>query len=619
MSARLGLISGLAVAAALVTTTALAQAAVHTDASQVHACAPLGSAGALAATDGGLILVDQRGQPRALWTALDGLPGTRVRAVMRDPAEAGIFWIGTEQGLARARIRDAALEVVKTYPSKPVHALLAHGHELYVGTWGEGVLRLRDQTLTPIAFAGAGDPARERITALVMAGGELVAASAGSGLYRLQRGAMRPAAPELARAMVWSLDVHDGVLYAGTVEGLYAVDLGGLGGLGDLGGLGELGGSGGQGLGGQGLGGQARFLADGDVRWVNAGREGVDMATFGQGVRRVSLGAAGGAAAATDMPRAALHVHALSREGHAACIATHDGLWLRSGGRGWKKAALAGLPSNDISALASDGARLWAGTFDSGLALYEAGRWRRIEHPRIDHNINALAVERGRVWVATSAGLSVIEGDRITRLDAQDGLPSRHVLAVTVLSGGGVLAGTTRGAAIIRDGAVTVIGRKQGVYIGNVWAVAEDPGGWMWLGTTKGLYRVGRDASWQRFSVATGHLRDDWVMALARSGDSLWIGTYKGGVTRLDRAGAVAHQATHVGEAWVNPGGLTWRGDTLYVATMDGLLVSDGATLRPASLALPGRDTTAVAGQGGDLWVATRRGLVQRRGGMPAK
>jgi ligand-binding sensor domain-containing protein len=602
MSARPSLISSLFLPLIVITTMAATTAsaapshtAVHTDATLVHACAPLGDTGVLAATEGGLALVDKQGQPRALWTALDGLPGTRVRAILRDPA--GSLWIGTDQGLARVGVVDAALEVMHTYPSRPVHALLARGPDLYIGTWGDGVLRLRDGTVTPIGFASAGEPARQRITALAVVNGHIVAATAGSGLVRLERGRMRPLAtdPALARAVVWSLDVHQGVLYAGTVDGLYAMDTDTLG-----------------------AGGQARILAEGDIRWVDAGPQGVAMTAFGDGLRRVSHS---GVAVDLDMPApsTARNIYALAGTGDIACMATHDGLWLRSGARSWKKAALAGPPSNDISALASDGERLWAGTFDNGLAVYHDGRWRRIEHPRIDANINALAVERGRVWVATSAGLSVIEGDRITRLDARDGLPSRHVLAVTVLSRGGVLAGTTRGAAIIRDGVVTVIGRKQGLYISNVWAVAEDSEGWIWLGTTKGLYRVGPDATWQRFSVATGHLRDDWVMALARAGDALWIGTYKGGVTRLDRAGAVAYQATHVGEAWVNPGGLTWRGDTLYVATMDGLLVSDGAGLRPADMALPGRDTTAVAGQGGDLWIATRRGLVQRRGGISAQ
>ena len=104
---------------------------------------------------------------------------------------------------------------------------------------------------------------------------------------------------------------------------------------------------------------------------------------------------------------------------------------------------------------------------------------------------------------------------------------------------------------------------------------------------------------------------------MARAGDALWIGTYKGGVTRLDRAGELTYQATHVGDAWVNPGGLTWRGDTLYVATMDGLFSSQGTTLQPVELALPGRDTTALVSQGDDLWIATRRGLVRRRGGIP--
>jgi pimeloyl-ACP methyl ester carboxylesterase len=45
--------------------------------------------------------------------------------------------------------------------------------------------------------------------------------------------------------------------------------------------------------------------------------------------------------------------------------------------------------------------------------------------------------------------------------------------------------------------------------------VAEDAQGDIWLGTTTGLYRGRSDgATWTRYSVATGALKDDWVMAL---------------------------------------------------------------------------------------------------------
>ncbi|HEY6175213.1 MAG TPA: hypothetical protein VIX73_12235, partial [Kofleriaceae bacterium] len=155
--------------------------------------------------------------------------------------------------------------------------------------------------------------------------------------------------------------------------------------------------------------------------------------------------------------------------------------------------------------------------------------------------------------------------------------------------------------------------------LGNVWAIAETSAG-LWLGTTTGLYRgpatpwtskAGSDDAavadrWQRLSVASGHLRDDWVTALVTRGDVVWAGTYNGGVARI-----AGDAATALGGGWINPSGLRWDGDRLLAATMDGLVAGDGRTATwTTTPGLPGRDVTAAVRAGKTLWVATRRGLI---------
>jgi ligand-binding sensor domain-containing protein len=309
---------------------------------------------------------------------------------------------------------------------------------------------------------------------------------------------------------------------------------------------------------------------------------------------------------------------AIAERDGAACAGGLDGLWLRTTSDApWVAATRpAGPPANDISSLASDGDRLWVGTFDHGLAVYERGAWTPVTDRTIDHRINALHVDAKthRVWVATAAGLSIIDGTTVTQLTKRDGLPGRSVLALTQLRDGRMLIGTTHGAAIIGSGRPIAIGMKQSLEVTNVWAVAEDADGWLWLGSTTGLYR-GRadDDAWTRYSVATGHLRDDWVMALATRGGAVWAGTYKGGITRFDPAGADAVTATRLGDGWINPGGLTWIGDTLHASTMEGARTSDGSSETwTAVRELPGKDTTATARVGSTLWISTRRGLVSR-------
>jgi ligand-binding sensor domain-containing protein len=450
---------------------------------------------------------------------------------------------------------------------------------------------------TEVPITGAAK-ARTAVAALAVADGTLWAGTA-AGLYRLAHGklervTLEPGVP----ADVTALHAAGKQLWIATTAGLYLRD-GGHEGKRD----------------GQHDGATIEHFSGGDLRRVTRVDGAIVAAGLGTGVVRVDRGRL---APLAGIPRELVMAQAIAERGGAACAGGLDGLWLRANAAApWVAAAKhAGPPSNDVSALAVQSDRLWVGTFDQGLAVLDHGAWRRITDRAIDPRINALLVDHAqRLWVATSAGLSMIDRDRTTQLTIRDGLPSRSVLALTELHDGRILIGTTSGAAIIGEGRPIALGAKQNIEAKNVWAVAEDGDGWIWLGTTTGLFR-GRadDATWMRFSVATGHLRDDWVMALALRDHSVWVGTYHGGVARLDDAGSDAPTAAALGDGWINPGGLRWIGDTLYASTMEGLRTGDGASPTwTAMTGLPGRDTTSAVRGGDTLWIATRRGLVATR------
>lgn len=552
---------------------------IFTSTRDAHACLAL-ERGVVAGTDGGLVDIDWSGRVRRVMTALDGLGATRVRALHR----SGDHVIaGTERGLAVLRLRREDMVLDRTIASKPVRAIAEQHGVVYAGTWGQGLLRLdaRRRRLRPIK----GPSAADRVTA-VIAHRDTVYAAAGRSVYRLAAGKLIPV--DRAEATIWALASHDGQLYAGSTAGLHDDR-------------------------GPGL---SRLLAGGHVRalWSD-GRE-LWVGTFGD--RSFTYGAR---QVRGELPAEAAFVQAMHRAEPGDCVAARSGVWIRRrGSRRWTAAALpGGPPSNDISAIARDGEKLWVGTFDQGLAVHDGRRWRRVTSPRIDLKINALAVAGDTVWVATAAGLSAIRGGAIRRLGPRDGLPSRHVLSLAPMPSGALLVGTTRGAAIVDGGRVTPLGRKQGVLVDNVWAVAADSDGFLWLGSTRGLFRGKPGGPWVRYSLSSGHLRDDWVMALEISGRRAWVGTYKGGVVRFDWSASdpAAVATTALGPGWINPGGLTFARGVLYAATMEGLRVGDGTTAGWRA-APGGPDTTAVIAGDRGLWVATRRGLVRRNSGVAA-
>lgn len=581
---------------------------VHTDTSLVRACLPISNAGdVIAATDGGVFAADRDGMKR-IWTSIDGLAGTRTFTILR---EGNTLWLGGERGLTKTTLRGGELFVEAAYKAKPVRAIARHDDSLYVGTWNGGVMRLsagklRNVAMTPRNggqksghYKGKPHKMALRITDLAVHDGTLIASTAGRGMFALTGNQMKPMAlAKLDRAMVWTLASHEGTLWAGTVTGLYAI---------------------------RSSTRRPQHLVSGDIRDLHVVDNRLVAATFGGGialVRDAELERIPG------VPVSAQFDYGYARKHGTACIASHRGLWIHApNANEWTQVHTNGPPSGDIATMVADGDRVWVGTFDRGLAVYENRRWKHIQHRRIDPKINALAIADGKLWIGTSAGLSIMSGlsrdtikgnERVTRIGKRDGLPSNFIMALEPLRGGGVVVGTAKGAAVIRGDSIRVIGRKQGVYVSNVWSVHEEGDGTLLLGTTKGLYRVRADGSWERFSVASGHLTDDWVMAIEMYDDTWWIGTYKGGVTKFKPSSTKpgAFDVTHLGGGFINPSGLTWERGTLYAATMDGMLVGDGGTWQRTERPTPGRDTTMVVKQasaGFDrLWISGRRGLRAR-------
>jgi hypothetical protein len=589
-------------------------AAVETDVGEARACLPLAGGGALIGTGGGLVRVDAGGAVQGTWTAASGLPGTRIEAI----AELGDqVWIGTDAGAARVVLDGdgGGLAIAKTVASRPVRALARLGATTYVATWDGGVrtvgaggagkpLAFTDakpgkRTGAKAAAAKAAAAARSRASSLAVAGGALYAGTA-AGLYRLDGAALAPVAVDglAAGTPITALAADGDTLWIATPEGLFA----------------------------RAADGGVRALGGGDLRALAIVDGAVVAAGIADGLVRVDrsrlvalAGAPRGLAVAQTVAAGA---------GGAMCAGGLMGAWLRAGaGADWtavEDRAAAGPPSNDISALAADGDRLWVGTFDHGVAVRGAdGAWRTIDHAEIDGRVNAIVVEPragkpSRIWIATANGLSTIDGDATTKLVRRDGLPGRGVLALALLRDGRMLAGTSYGAVIVGDGRPARLGPK-GTGEGAVWSVVEDADGLLWLGTTTGLYR-GRpgDAEWQRFSFAGGALRDDWITALVTRGRSIYAGTYNAGITRFDLPGADAPDApitaTQLGDGWINPGGLAFDGDRLLASTMDGLFVGTGDTTAWTRLAgLPGKDVTAAVRLGASLFVSTRRGLAEVR------
>ena len=574
-------------------------AEVLTDARDVRACLPLDDGAVLAGTGGGLLLIRADGTARAPWTALDGLPETRVHALLRDGER---LFIGTEGGLALAHLSGDALTIDRALASRPIRALAFHQGKVFAATWGGGVVRL-DEAKGALVPLGVERGTEARFTALAPYEGGLVAGSV-SGAYRVSGRSLVPLAG--APRSIWALSAQGDRLWIGGLGGLTSLSAGVL-----------------------------RVESGSDVRALLTDGEDLLAGTFGQGALELRAGRLAGI---PELDHGAAFVQALGAAGATRCIGAREGLFVQRGaGARWEPQRIPFMPSNDVAAVAVEGERLWVGTFDRGLAVQEGRHLRPVRDPALDDKINALAVEGSRVWVATARGLARVDpGFHVTRYGEADGLPSSEVHAVVALSRGGVLVGTARGAAVVEGDRIDALTEKHGLPVGGVWAVAEGPGGQLLLGTSRGLLLGTRESRsvadrgappaldpgapppWVQLSMASGDLDDDWITSLAVHDRAVYVGTYNAGVTMLTPRAGGGLAAAQLGGGYVNMGGLVVSEGRLYAATMAGLLVrpaGGGGAWRTADAAAPGRDVTAVAVTGEALWVASRRGLSLYRPG----
>lgn len=563
--------------AVVIATTLAAQAAyastVLTNTDEVRACAPHGH-GFLVGTGGGLALTDERGEQQKVWTAVDGLPATRIDSI---ETINGALWVGTEKGGAEVKLDRGTLRVVRTMGTTAMRDVIAFRGTTYAAT-EQGVLTA--DLAAPVAMKGGNAKQRLNVRALAVVSGQLYAGTA-AGLYRLDgdRFVHLAYTSETDAADIMSMYAEGTLLWIATVGGLYSYD-------------------------------KSTLVAygGGELRRV----------TFLDG--KITVASVGGGVLVVDRTRLvkskALSDLVMTQAIDTNCAGGLDGLWVRTDDAWVHPIANGGLPGNDVSALAADGEALWVGMFDHGVARYANGGWMRITSERLDRRVNAMLVDKTptgtRVWVATATGVSTIDMTSnttyaVTELGKADGLPARGALSLVKMKDGRILAGTMHGAVILGRGRPQHIGIKQGINTTNVWAVAEDANGDLWLGTTTGLYR-GRpdDPKWTRYAIATGEIKDDWVMALTvdPTSGAVFAGTYKGGVTRFDNT-----KVTQLGGGWINPSGLAWRDGSLFASTMEGLRVGDGSSSRWTTTTYAARDTTATARVGNRMWVATRRGI----------
>lgn len=182
---------------------------------------------------------------------------------------------------------------------------------------------------------------------------------------------------------------------------------------------------------------------------------------------------------------------------------TPDGLWFAHehkgvtlyNGKTWKvfrKRNTGGVLSSTypISRILVDHKfRLWVGSKGGGLMMRDTGgKWKKIRELRTGTQrgvvYDVASDTKGRIWIATKAGLYRYLAGQLKRFTRNDGLPSNKVLSVAA-EGSVVWIGTPKGVGALSGLAWRRFTRDSGLASNEIAVIGVTPWGVKWFGSAR--------------------------------------------------------------------------------------------------------------------------------------
>lgn len=171
--------------------------------------------------------------------------------------------------------------------------------------------------------------------------------------------------------------------------------------------------------------------------------------------------------------------------------------------------------------------RIWFGTLEHGLYVYEAGRINPFPDASLKPSL-ILALARDhedRLWVGTEMGLRCYDAD-YRRIDAPP--MTTQVSALLVDRDGALWIGTI-GDGLVRyyNGSLQYLKRSDGLANNSVTALMEDREGCIWIGTRDGFSQL-TDIKFPLYSAAEGFVGGACHSVSPAKGGGLWCANNTG-------------------------------------------------------------------------------------------
>lgn len=270
-----------------------------------------------------------------------------------------------------------------------------------------------------------------------------------------------------------------------------------------------------------------------------------------------------------------------------------------------------GPSSNRILVLREDArGRIWIGTEDAGLSLYDHGRFRQLPICGGSCKVTSLSPQVGQtLWAATDAGLFRIATDSL-QADVFKSPSANQYNAVAIAKDGSVYVGGGRtGLGKVVGNAIESIALPQGIASTAQIIAAND---FIWAITHKGLYRFD-----PANGIWTPKPTEPILRTLESSDGKLWIVTDAGKIQRTDPAGTLQTVGDippmYANAIWHDRTGVLWIGSSNK--GLWSLETTKAMTLETAQAlaAYPGSGRAVVGDGAGGVWLGYGCGGVHHR------
>jgi ligand-binding sensor domain-containing protein len=271
------------------------------------------------------------------------------------------------------------------------------------------------------------------------------------------------------------------------------------------------------------------------------------------------------------------------------------------------------LTDNFVSALAFDAdGNLWAGTFRNGIDIFTSSgkKLKHIESETI-REINFLQSRNGQVFAATSDGLLQFKRNfSNTNLTKKNGLPSN---SITHFANDKFRAiATSKGLTLNHNNKLRTLSTVQGLPSNSIYTTLFS-GKSLFAGTLGGLAEIQNNKVVRTFKDSNSHLGTNWVTALCKADERIFIGTYGGGIFELTNSGEIHSFTDEIGKFIVNPNALFTDGSRLYVGTLSGVRVLDLQTQKWSKLTeeIPSEGVFSITGDNENIYFGTTNGIAK--------